>query len=119
MRLITTIAVGAIALSLATACNDEGPTTIELPIATIELGSCPPLVVPSSCRPDVVAMTADGDFIADPILRWTIANGGVARVSDDGLVTAVGAGRTTLTVSNTTGTASDNTEITVLATNPK
>ena len=109
--LILTLALGA-------ACSDGGPTAIEVPIASLEFTTvCSPLIEDTMCRPGVLATTAEGQAIANPILRWGTSNSTVLSVSNEGVVRAESAGRATVTVSNSTGTVSAMQEILVLPAN--
>jgi hypothetical protein len=123
MRTLTRAALCAAFLSaLAVACGSDGLTTIELPIATLEIqnaGACNGVVPQARCQFVVEARTAEGQLITNPILRWFSSNSAVASVSDEGLVEALSSGQATITVTNSTGTASDSANVLVLITNPK
>ena len=97
------------------ACNDEGPTAIELPIGSLEFTTrCGPIVVETQCRPGVLARTPEGQAIASPVLRWSSNNSSVASVNDDGVIVAVSAGDAVITVANTTATVTAQQSILVL-----
>ena len=97
------------------ACNDEGPTAIELPIGELEFTTrCSPIIVEQNCRPGVIARTPEGQTISSPVLRWSSNNSSVASVNNEGLIRALSAGSAVITVSNTTSTVTAQQEVLVL-----
>lgn len=103
-------------LALIAACGGGGgPTAIEIPIAELDIvQGCSSIVEGQRCQIVVRALTAEGQQVSNPVLRWSSSNDGVASVSNRGLVQAGGAGIVTIRVSNTTDTAKDQTTIYVL-----
>ena len=113
MRLARTIPVLALAVGLtgASCSSDDGPTSIEIPIASIQIrsGVC---AVPegTTCNLFAEAKTADGTLIPNPVLRWSSSNTTVATVqgeSSSALVSVRSVGTATITVCNTTCDISD------------
>ncbi|MFN2384517.1 MAG: Ig domain-containing protein [Gemmatimonadota bacterium] len=102
-------------LALLAACSGSGPTAIEIPIAELEIvQGCGVIIAGERCQVQIRALTAEGQQIANPVLRWSSSNDAVASVSNRGLITAGGAGSVTIRVSNTTDTAKDETRIHVI-----
>jgi hypothetical protein len=96
-------------------CNDSGPTAIEIRIATLDItNGCPVMIEGSTCNIDVIARTEEGQVVANPVLRWSSNDSSVAILSNRGLIEAVSPGAATVTVRNSTDTASDNTQVTVI-----
>ncbi len=96
-------------------CGDSGPTAIEIPIESLEITSgCTVMIEGSECTVRVIAMTPEGQSIINPVLRWTSSSSVVSIRNDRGLIAANAPGQATVTVSNSTGTVSDNTRVTVL-----
>ncbi|MGH7564360.1 MAG: Ig-like domain-containing protein [Gemmatimonadota bacterium] len=101
------------------ACNSEGPTAIEIPIAKVEIvAACTSVIVGSQCPFRAVATTAEGQIITNPVLRWS-SNSAAARVDEDGRVTGVAPGSADITVANSTFSTFDTTTIIVLLARPK
>ncbi|MBW3660624.1 MAG: hypothetical protein KY397_03210 [Gemmatimonadetes bacterium] len=116
----TVLLVATLAASMA-ACNggDGGPTAIELPIARLEfVERCSFVVTDSRCTLVVEAFTAEGQRIANPILRWSSSNSGSVSIVDQNgaaaTVRGVAPGSSTVTVSNTTTTTFLRTDVRVL-----
>jgi hypothetical protein len=96
-------------------CNESGPTAIEIPIASLEItAGCTVMIEGSTCNIDVIARTEEGQVVANPVLRWSSNSSSVAIRNNRGLIAAVSPGAATVTVRNSTGTASDNTQVTVI-----
>lgn len=120
MRFPRTVSALGLALGLTVlACSDsEGPTSIEIPIATIEIRSGGCFVEEgASCPVLAEARTADGVLVSNPILRWTSSNTSVASVvgeSSTATIRALAIGNATVTVTDTTGDATDEMRVTVL-----
>jgi hypothetical protein len=102
-------------------CNDSGPTAIEIPIESLEITSgCAVMIEGRECTVGVIAMTPEGQSIVNPVLRWSSNSSVVVIRNNRGLIAAVAPGAATVTVSNSTGTVSDDTRVTVLPdTGPK
>ncbi|MGH7570509.1 MAG: hypothetical protein ACREMK_01515 [Gemmatimonadota bacterium] len=118
MRIPRTIFALAIGLAGAACSGDEGPTAIEIPIAELRVtGSCGGMVAGSTCPLLAEAKTADGLVVANPVLDWFSNNPTIASVSGNSssaVVTAHSEGNATVTVSNTSGTVSDDIRVNVL-----
>ncbi|HUP00267.1 MAG TPA: Ig-like domain-containing protein [Gemmatimonadota bacterium] len=120
MRALKSLAPLAALGSILLGCSTDGPTTIELPIAELRItASCPALIVGGRCAIVVEALTAEGQLVVDPILRWSTSDSSIASVDEGGVVEARGPGQATIRVSNSTDTASDQTTISVFGQNPK
>jgi len=111
----TCVVLGAaFALGLSSACNDSGPTRIELPVATIEVvNGCPIMGAGESCQIVVHTFSPEGQRLDNPILRWATTTPNVVTVSDRGLVTARVPGQGVVLVQNTTGSVQEQFDITV------
>ncbi len=97
------------------ACDESGPTAIEIPIESLEITKpCAVMIERSDCTIGVLAMTPEGQSIINPVLRWTSSSSAVSIRNDRGLIFANAPGQATVTVSNSTGTVSANTRVTVL-----
>jgi hypothetical protein len=95
-------------------CSESGLTAIEIPIVSLEItNGCTVMIEGSTCTVRVIAMTEDGQSITNPVLRWFSNSSSVAVRNDRGLIEAVAPGAATVTVSNSTGTVSDATSVTV------
>ena len=109
-------------LALA-ACSggSGGPTAIEIPIDRREIaGGCAAYLLPDErCQLQVRAITAQGQIVTNPVVRWASTDAGVASVDARGRVTARGPGAATIRVSNTTDTAIADRTVNVLTANPK
>lgn len=110
----------ALCLTLfALSCSSsDGPTAIEIPIATIQIRSGGCFVEEgSSCNVVAEAKTAEGVIVSNPILRWTSSNTSVATVegqSSTATIRANAIGNATVTVTDTTGDVSDDMRVNVL-----
>ncbi|HET6340652.1 MAG TPA: Ig-like domain-containing protein [Gemmatimonadota bacterium] len=120
MRFPRTVSALGLALGLTVlACSSsDGPTSIEIPIATIEIRSGGCFVEEgASCPVLAEARTADGVLVSNPILRWFSSNTSVASVvgeSATATIRALAIGNATVTVTDTTGDISDDMRVTVL-----
>ena len=120
MRVSRTVSTLGLVLGLTVlSCSDsEGPTSIEIPIATIQIRSGGCFVEEgASCQVLAEAKTADGVIVSNPILRWTSSNSSVASVegeSSSATVRTHAPGDATVTVTDTTGDVSDSMRVTVL-----
>lgn len=102
------------------ACDESGPTAIEIPIESLEItNGCTVMIEGSQCTVGVIAMTPEGQSIINPVLRWSSSSSVVSIRNDRGLIQANAPGQATVTVSNSTGTVSANTRVTVLPNTPK
>jgi hypothetical protein len=116
-----TVSALGLALGLTVlACSDgDGPTSIEIPIATIQIRSGGCFVeAGASCPVLAEARTADGVLVSNPILRWSSSNTSVASVegeSSTATIRAVAIGNATVTVTDTSGDIADDMRVTVLA----
>lgn len=112
---ILVLAAGLAGLS----CSDgNGPTSIEIDIADVQIrsGVC---AIPegSTCVMTAEAKTADGVLVVNPILRWDSSDTNVAVVDGEGTsvtVTARSIGSATITVSDSSGEATDTERVSVL-----
>lgn len=118
LGLVALVTTGGLACS-----SEDGLTSIELPIATLEFtpGSraCRGMIEGGTCALEVIAMTADSQQIGDPVVLWSTSNSSIASVDEDGLVTARNAGFAVIRVSNTTDSANAQLNINVARLNPK
>ena len=115
----TVCALGLVLGLTAPACSDsEGPTSIEIPIATIQIRSGGCFVEEGgSCNVLAEARTAEGVLITNPVLRWSSSNTTVASVEGESSTATIHAqsiGDATVTVSDTTGDVTDDMRVTVL-----
>ena len=115
----TVYALGfALGLTMPACSNSEGPTAIEIPIATIQIRSGGCFVEEgATCNVLAEARTAEGVLITNPVLRWSSSNTTVASVvgeSSQATIHAQAIGDATVTVSDTTGDVSDDMRVTVL-----
>ena len=97
----------AIAL-VGLACGDEtGPIEPDVPVATLVLAGAPDeaLRVGETVQLAATALSETGSTISGADVSWSSSDRDVATVSRGGLVTAVGAGRATVTASSGTGVA--------------
>ena len=119
MRIPGSASALGLALGLSLSCSSsDGPTAIEIPIATIRIasGGC---FVPEgeSCSVVAEARTAEGVLVSNPILRWSSSNTTVADVQGDSNTATIRAraiGNATVTVTDTTGDVSDDMRVSVL-----
>lgn len=109
------LALGVIVLSCS---SSDGPTSIEIPIASIQIrsGGC---FVPegATCPVTAEARTIDGVLVSNPVLRWSSSNTTVASVvgeSSTATISAHAIGNATVTVTDTTGDVSDDMRVSVL-----
>jgi hypothetical protein len=111
----------ALLLIVVAGCDESGPTAIEIPIESLEITSgCTVMIEGRECTVGVIAMTPDGQSIINPVLRWSSNSSAVAIRNQRGLIAAVAPGQATVRVENSTGTAFDETRVTVLIdTGPK
>ena len=108
----------ALGLAVLSCSSSDGPTSIEIPIADIQIrsGGC---FVPEgeSCNVLAEARTAEGILISNPILRWSSSNTTVASVQGESSTATVRAhaiGDATVTVTDTTGDVTDDMRVSVL-----
>lgn len=111
--LVLTLGLAALSCS-----SSDGPTSIEIPITSIQIrsGGC---FVPAgvSCNVRAEARTVDGVLVSNPVLRWSSSNTTVASVegqSDTATISARAIGNATVTVTDTTGDVSDEMRVSVL-----
>ncbi|MGH7556566.1 MAG: Ig-like domain-containing protein [Gemmatimonadota bacterium] len=120
MRFARTVFAFAMAIGFAgPACDSgEGPTNIEIPIAQLSItNACPGMVEGNTCTLFAEAKTEQGAIVPNPVLRWFSSSSSVASVQENGgsaLVTALGQGSATITVTNSSQTVSDDSRVTVL-----
>lgn len=120
MRFARTVFAFAMAIGFAgPGCDSgEGPTNIEIPITELHLTtSCAGMVSGNTCTLVAQARTNGGLIVPNPVLDWFSSNPTIASVSgssSSGLVSAHTEGSATITVSNTSGTVSDETRVSVL-----
>jgi hypothetical protein len=115
-RLLNVSALLSTALLASTmACSgNDGPTAIEIPLATVEITSpCPSMGEGETCIMAARGITADGEIVTNAVLRWSSNNGSVAQVNDDGRVFATGPGQATITVEAAIGQGRDTSSVTV------
>lgn len=112
------IFVLAFGLAGASCSDSDSPTSIEIPIADVQIrsGVC---AIPegATCTMIAEAKTADGTLVLNPVLRWDSNNTTVAVVVGEGssvVVHARSIGSATITVSNSSGDASDTERVSVL-----
>jgi hypothetical protein len=115
----TAYALGfALGLTIPSCSDSEGPTSIEIPIATINIRSGGCFVEEgASCNVVAEARTAEGVLISNPVLRWSSSNTTVASVTGESSTATIHAqsiGDATVTVSDTTGDVTDDIQVTVL-----
>ena len=103
----TALAIAALAVG-ATACSDDGPTAIEIPLAQVEIITpCPTVDEGATCQMTARGITAEGAIVTNAVLRWSSSAGSVAQVDDDGRVFGVGPGQAVITVEAAFGEGSD------------
>ena len=101
-------------LGLACSGGSGGPTAIEIAVAGIEVTQpCGVVIEGENCQIGVRATAEDGRVIQNPVLRYN-SNSSAADVSDRGLVTGLAAGSGTITVTNSTGSVTDDFRFNVL-----
>jgi hypothetical protein len=115
----TAYALGfALGLTMPSCSDSEGPTSIEIPIATIDIRSGGCFVEEgATCPVHAEARTAEGVVISNPVLRWSSSNTTVASVTGESSTATIHAqsiGDATVTVSDTTGDVTDDIQVTVL-----
>ncbi len=108
----------ALGLTVLSCSSSDGPTSIEIPIASIQIrsGVC---AVPegATCNVLAEARTPDGVLVSNPVLRWSSSNTTVASVSGESSTATIVAhaiGSATVTVTDTTGDVSDDIGVSVL-----
>lgn len=120
MRFPRALSALGLAMGLAgPACSSsDGPTAIEIPIATIQIrsGGC---FVPAgeTCSVVAEAKTAAGVVVSNPVLRWSSSNTTVASVTGESSTATIRAqaiGNAVVTVSDTTGDVTDEMPVAVL-----
>jgi hypothetical protein len=120
MRFPRTVSVLGLVIGLAvlSCSSSDGPTSIEIPIADIQIRSGGCFVAEgASCNVRAEARTAEGVLVSNPILRWSSSNTTVASVegqSSEATIVARSIGDATVTVTDTTGDVSDDMRVSVL-----
>jgi hypothetical protein len=108
----------AMGLAVLSCSSSDGPTSIEIPIASIQIRSGGCFVAEgASCNVLAEARTAEGTLVSNPVLRWSSSNTTVASVQGEGSQATVSAraiGEATVTVTDTTGDVSDDMPVRVL-----
>jgi uncharacterized protein YjdB len=93
----------AAVVALTAACSDSDPTGIEDPPVPAEIVVAPEsltLTAPGETADlEVTVLDAEGEEILDPELTFTSSDDEVVEVSESGVVTAIGEGSATVTVS--------------------
>ena len=108
------------ALALGGCSGGGGPTSIEIPIARIQITQpCTAVIEGETCRIGVRAFTADDQQIGSPVLRYLSTNESVAPVSDAGVVSGRSVGEATIVISNSTSTVFAQFRANVFPQNPK
>jgi hypothetical protein len=106
IRPLATLLIALATAPTFVACTDDGSTApaAELPVvATIEVPrSSYDLAVSSQERIPTVVRGTDNRILTGRVLQWSSANSAVARVDEQGLVTAVAPGTTIITVRHST-----------------
>jgi hypothetical protein len=108
----------ALGLAVLSCSSSDGPTSIEIPIASIQIRSGGCFVEEgASCNVLAEARTLEGVLVSNPILRWTSSNTTVASVvgeSSTATIRANAIGDATVTVTDTTGDVADDMRVSVL-----
>lgn len=109
----TATAIFAAALTLS-ACSEDGPTAIEIPLATVEItAGCPSMGEGDTCQMAARGITAEGQIVTNAVLRWSSNNSSIAQVNSEGRVFGVGPGQATILVEAAFGQGSDTSEVAV------
>lgn len=94
------------------ACSGDGPTAIEIPLASVEiLQGCGAIGEGDSCQILARGMTAEGQIVTNAVLRWSSNASSVAQVNNEGRVFGVGPGKATITVEAAIGQGQDSVEV--------
>jgi uncharacterized protein YjdB len=110
----------AAALALSACGGDEGPTAIEIPLASVEiLQHCSNVIEGTTCQMVARGMTAEGQTVTNAVLHWSSNATSIVQVSSEGRVFGIAAGRATITVEAALGQGEDSTEIFVFRSAPK
>ncbi|HUF89145.1 MAG TPA: Ig-like domain-containing protein [Gemmatimonadota bacterium] len=112
MSLLRTVpAIFAAGMTLA-ACSDDGPTTIEIPLAQVEItAGCSAIGEGESCPMQARGITADGEILTNAILRWSSSATEIVQVNAEGRVFGISPGKATIIVEAALGEGSDSAEV--------
>jgi uncharacterized protein YjdB len=120
MRIQWTPGFLAAALAVAACQGDEGPTAIEIPLASVEiLQGCSSVIEGTTCQMVARGMTAEGQVVTNAILHWSSSANSVAQVNSEGRVFGIASGRATITVEAALGQGEDSAEVFVFRSAPK
>jgi hypothetical protein len=112
MRIQRTIpALLAIALFLP-ACSGDGPTAIEIPLATVEItAGCGTMGEGATCQMAARGFTAEGQLVTNAVLRWSSNATSIAQVNSEGRVFGIAPGKATITVEAAFGQGEDSSDV--------
>ena len=115
MKIRSTIpAVFAAALMLPACGGDEGPTSIEIPLAQVEItGPCPTVDEGETCLMTARGITSEGQIVTNAVLRWSSNANSIVQVNSDGRVFGLAPGTATITVEASFGQGTDTSRVTV------
>ena len=94
--------------------NYCGASLPSVPVASVLINNCPSGSVPVGSSTDLNAMVAP-DNATNKVISWTSSNASVATVNEQGIVSAVGEGRATITVTTQDGGFTSGCVITVVS----
>lgn len=98
--------------SAGLACSGDGPTAIEIPLASVEItAGCSGIGEGETCPMAARGFTADGRLVTNAVLRWSSNNTSIVQVNSDGRVFGVGPGKATVTVEAALGQGSDSADV--------
>ena len=107
-------APGLLAAALLACSGNEGPTTIEIPLAQVEITSpCPTVDIGSTCQMTARGITAENQIVTNAVLRWSSNANSIVQVNSDGRVFGIAPGKATITVEAALGQGSDTAEVLV------
>ncbi|MGH7566399.1 MAG: Ig-like domain-containing protein [Gemmatimonadota bacterium] len=116
MRIQRTAPLILAAALLLPACSGDGPTAIEIPLASVEIISpCPFVDEGASCPMTARGITAENQIVTNAILRWSSNNPSIVSVNPDGRVFGISPGQATILVEAAVGQGSDTAKVTVFA----
>lgn len=116
MRIQRTAPLILAAALLLPACSADGPTAIEIPLASVEItNECRLMEEGATCQMAALGITADNQIVTNAVLRWSSNNNSVAQVNSEGRVFGVGPGQATILVEAAFGQGEDTSPVAVFA----
>ena len=114
MRIQRTAPLILAAALLFPACSGDGPTAIEIPLASVEIVStCPFVDEGATCLMAARGITSEGQLVTNAVLRWSSSAPSIVGVNGEGRVFGISPGQATILVEAALGHGSDTAEVAV------